>query len=103
MPVGLWVMGRSTNSCSASGEKKKCIYIHSAFSRISYDVYYINMLIADGGGAGGAAAGNGGKKRALRGLRVDLSTLGVYRKAFSDVLSLALIYLSIAATLGVYR
>ena len=42
------------------------------------------MLIADGGGAGGAAAGNGGKKRALRGLRVDLSTLGVYRKAFSD-------------------
>jgi hypothetical protein len=45
------------------------------------------MLIADVGGAGGAAAGNGGKKRALRGLRVDLSTLGVYRrKAFSDVL-----------------
>ena len=78
-------MGRSTNSCSASGEKKKCIYIHSAFSRIGYDyVYYINMLIADGGGTGGAAAGNGGKKRALRGLRVDLSTLGVYRKAFSD-------------------
>jgi hypothetical protein len=88
MPVGLWVSGRSTKSCSASGG----IYIyihthtHSAFSRIGYDVYYINMLIADVGGAGGAAAGNGGKKRALRGLRVDLSTLGVYRKAFSDVL-----------------